>query len=131
MGSFNFHWKCERNTIFKIFSLQKNKFICLRSPHQKNRQKILTMKSMTVEAKDDGYCSSESSRCSSNESSMECSMKKIIYGIEALIDDFDDPCTFAEIGINCWIMNNSKQPLEPEKARQPSPLIRTTTVEDK
>ena len=45
-------------------------------------------------------------------------------------DDFDDPCTFAEIGINCWIMNNSKQPLEPEKARQPSPLIRTT-VEDK
>lgn len=85
---------------------------------------------MTVEAKDDGYCSSESSRCSSNESSMECSMEKIIYGIEALIDDFDDPCTFAEIGINCWIMNNSKQPLEPEKARQPSPLIRTT-VEDK
>lgn len=90
---------------------------------------------MTVDqqAKDDGYCSSESSRCSSsNESSMDFSMEKIIYGIEALIDDFDDPCTFAEsFGINCWMMtNNSKQPLEPEKAR-PSPPIRNVVEDNK
>ena len=73
---------------------------------------------MTVEAKDDGYCSSESSRCSSSsESSMDCSMEKIIYGIEELIDDFDDPCNFADsFGINCGKTNISKQPLEPEKA---------------
>ena len=73
---------------------------------------------MTVEAKDDGYCSSESSRCSSSsESSMDCSMEKIIYGIEELINDFDDPCTFADsFDINCWKTNNSKQPMEPEKA---------------
>lgn len=88
---------------------------------------------MTVEqAKDDGYCSSESSRCSSSsESSMEISMEKIIYGIEELIDDFDDPCTFAEsFGIDCWMMNNSKQSLEPEKARHQLSLPPIRIVED-